>query len=163
MPIKCRSLKAIVDEHAQVSTSPLDLPGYATTTLGKLPGIELASDFIICDPDTQQAYNDFLHTECPAASPLWTVFAASGQGDFWLLGRTENQVGYYEHNDENLSLKTIKNMGISIEDWIMLADIIHQLEAKMEIADPSPKDERETVQALSSLGIDLYKLPFSYF
>lgn len=163
MPIKCRSLKAIVDEHAQVSTSPLDLPGYATTTLGKLPGIELASDFIVCDPDTQQAYNDFLHTECPSASPLWTVFAASGQGDFWLLGRTENQVGYYEHNDENLSLKTIKNMSISIEDWIMLADIIRQLEAKMEIADPSPKDERETVQALSSLGIDLYKLPFSYF
>lgn len=163
MTIKCRSLKAIIDEQSPGSKSALELPGYAIVTLGKLTGLELASDFIICDPSTQQAYNEFLYSECPAATPLWTVFASSGQGDFWLLGKNENHVGYYEHNDENLSLETIKNMGISIEDWVVLADIIHQLEAKIESADPTPKDEKETVQALSSLGIDLYKLPFAYF
>ncbi|MDU8351130.1 hypothetical protein RYA05_04370 [Pseudomonas syringae pv. actinidiae] len=163
MPLECRPLKVIIDEHS-LSVSPLmGVPGYAVDTLQGLSGVELASDFIICESSNQEDYQELLGSVSSGDHHHWVVFAASGQGDLWLLSKTDNLVGYYDHNHEGLKRDAISKTGIRLEVWVVLADLIRQLEARMELRQLTTEDESEVVMALSSLGVCLHELPFSYF
>lgn len=162
MPLECRPLKVIVEERS-LDLAPLaGIPGYAVDTLQGLSGVELSSDFIICESGNQQDYQGLLGSVSSDAQH-WVVFAASGQGDLWLLSRTDNLVGYYDHNHEGLNSAAISNAGIRLEVWVMLADIIRQLEGRMEHRALTDEDEAEFDKALSFLGVCVHKLPFSYF
>ena len=80
-----------------------------------------------------------------------------------MLKCAENTVGYYEHNDEDLQLSNIKSMSVSLEQWVVLADIIAQLETKIESDLVSATDRSDVETALSSLNLELSNLPFEYF
>lgn len=163
MKIRPRALTKILAKFPRVDTGNLGLPEYANKILSTLIGVELAIDFSVCDAEYFKKYNEFLYSECPAAKDVWVVFATSGQGDFWLLKSKENFIGYYEHNDEDLRLSSIKSMNLVLEQWVVLADIIAQLETKIESDVVSAIDRLDVETALSSLNLELSNLPFGYF
>ncbi|SEH86973.1 hypothetical protein NLK61_13890 [Pseudomonas fuscovaginae UPB0736] len=163
MNLKVRPLDKILENSVTSKAIETLTPEYAAPLLSQLIGQELASDFIVCDLTYFKKYNDFLYSECPEAKGVWVVFATSGQGDFWLLNYSKNLIGYYEHNDENLSLENIKNMRFDLKTWIILADLIHQLELKSESDDLNAQDRKELITELKSLDISLESLPFEYF
>lgn len=163
MKIQPRALIDILSKYPCVATGSVDFPPYANKILSHLIGVELASDFSVCNAEYLKKYNDFLYSECPAAKGVWMVFATSGQGDFWLLKCEENTLGYYEHNDEDLQLSNIKSMSVGLEQWVVLADIIAQLETKIESGLDSAADRSDVETALSSLNLELSSLPFEYF
>ncbi|OON69093.1 hypothetical protein [Hymenobacter sp. CRA2] len=128
-----RDYAAILAEHSTNATSDTaGLPDYAGPLLRNLAGAALADDFQLLEPEVAAEQTQDVASTPGSFADQWVVFAYSGQGDFWLLDRTRNNVGFYDHNQEDYRPENVVSLDITLEDWVVLADLWRQFDALNE-------------------------------
>ena len=123
-----RELSVILAEHDELSNSTNipEIPGYANYILQVLLGVNLAEDFQVADEEFIKNENQNISSVHNSFTDKWIAFGLSGQGDYWLLNKTQNTVGFYDHNKEDFAINNVQELGITVEEWIVLGDLFHQ-------------------------------------
>lgn len=104
------------------------LPDYAREVFERFSGVELGDDFQVLDLGVATQQNAHLANERDSFSTDWAVFAFSGQGDFWLLNKHKDDIGFYDHNQESYSLLNVVSIELTIRNWVVLGDLFHQFD-----------------------------------
>jgi hypothetical protein len=146
------------------------LPEYARQFLIMLLDIKIAEDFQILSPLSIISQNAELPVGNDTLSLHWLVFAYSGQGDFWLLHKKQNEIGFYDHNKENYALSNIHKLYMNLQDWLVVGDLYRQFDLLNE-TEPAAFNRDYTLKApykadfinqINSVKKDLFKrLPFT--
>jgi hypothetical protein len=68
------------------------------------------------------------------------------QGDFWLLHKKQNEIGFYDHNKENYALSNTDNLYINLQDWFVLGDL-YRLFGLLNETDPAAFNRDYTLKA----------------
>lgn len=126
-----RNLATVLAEHSLVNPIPSNLsllPSYARGLLGTMLNAKIAEDFQILSLASMDSQNADLPMDSDGFSSTWFVFAYSGQGDFWLLKKEHDEIGFYDHNLENYSLASVEELHITLEEWIIAGDLFHQFD-----------------------------------
>ncbi|WP_306352642.1 hypothetical protein [Flavobacterium sp. '19STA2R22 D10 B1'] len=160
MPIRIKKLEDILYKYRLQGKIELELPAYAHEIMMRLRGIELAADFVVCNDVDLKEYNAFLHSESIEIKDKWTIFATSGQGDFWLLEKHQNNMGFYDHEAENIYLTSIQSLDFNLEKWVVLANLVYQLEEETD--EVSEQEENDFREELIKLEIAIENLPFAF-
>jgi hypothetical protein len=143
-----REASIIIAEHDEPSNSIniTEIPSYANYILQVLLGINLAEDFQIADEEFIKNENQNISYIRNSFTDKWIAFALSGQGDYWLLHKTKNTVGFYDHNKEDFAVNNIQELGITVEEWIVLGDLFHQYDLLNEF-NPSAFNDNYTLKS----------------
>jgi hypothetical protein len=146
------------------------LPEYARQLLTMLLDVKIAEDFQILSPSSIDSQNAELPVGNDTLSLHWLVFAYSGQGDFWLLHKKQNEIGFYDHNKENYALNSADNIYMNLQDWLVVGDLYRQFDLLNE-TDPTAFNRDYTLKApskeyfisqIDSVRKNLFKrLPFT--
>ena len=130
-----RDYAAILPEHDSGSAAlaaASGIPTYARSTLQALAGATLADDFQLLAPGAALEQTRDLAGTPGSFADHWLVFAYSGQGDFWLLEQAHNNVGFYDHSQEDYRPENVRSLGITLEEWVVLADLWRQFDVLHE-------------------------------
>lgn len=128
---KRKPYEVIIAEHPMLleDSGTIDfLPNYAWEVFGHFSGIELGDDFQVLNLGVATQQNAHLTNEEGSFSAEWAVFALSGQGDFWLVNKHRDDVGFYDHNQENYLLLNVVSIDLTISNWVVLGDLFHQFD-----------------------------------
>jgi len=94
--------------------------------------VEISGDFKFLSYEKAKRLNKILHHEFPELDSQFWVFAENGQGDFWLIGLKDmpaiSRVYFYDHDIEDYKSENILDIGITLEQWFVLGDLISQSE-----------------------------------
>ncbi len=148
------------------------LPGYARQWLTRLLGITIAEDFQVLSSVAMINQNNELAANSDSFSQDWLVFAYSGQGDFWLLHKQLNEIGFYDHNVESYALNNVDKLGIKVEDWLVVGDLFQQFDL-LDETNPTAFNldytlklayKKNFVSQIDSISSGLFeRLPFTGF
>jgi hypothetical protein len=65
-------------------------------------------------------------TEIATTKEYW-FFGANGQGDLWMMHKT-NRIFFYDHNQGEISERNLTDLGLSFEKWLQFACLNKQFE-----------------------------------
>jgi hypothetical protein len=96
-------------------------------------------------------------------SSYW-FFANNGQGDLWLFDK-ENNIHFYDHDQEEMSPENFLDTGLNFEKWLQFADINNQLDTLLINQDKIDKHLIvEYEEKLKEISITLLtNYPFNYY
>jgi hypothetical protein len=147
-----------------------EIPNYVNYILQVLLGINIAEDFQVADEEFIKNETENISCIRNSFTDKWIVFALSGQGDYWLLHKTKNTVGFYDHNKEDFAVNNVQELGITVEEWVVLGDLFHQYDLLNEF-NPSafndnyilkPKYKIDFADKINSIKKGLFEiLPFN--
>ena len=128
-----RDYAVILAEHSTDATFKTTyLPDYALQLLQNVAGTALAEDFQLLDLEEAVEQTQDIADMPGSFADQWVVFAYSGQGDFWLLDRMRNNVGFCDHNQEDYRPENVVSLDITLENWVVLADLWRQFDSLNE-------------------------------
>ena len=118
--------------------------------LSRVGDVEIAADFRFCT--LEQAWQANELRDCPKCGlgTKWWAFATSGNGDAWLLSAARegrSRVAFLDHDEE--SSATPRAMGIHLEQWFQLADLISQVERAEDLDRTLTDSRHRTIPALA--------------
>lgn len=107
-------------------------PGDYRSALERLGECTIAADFEFLGPRRLREENDLRQTPAVELGTAWWLFSVSGSGDGWLVRRSggRSEVAFLDH-DEETSAKA-RALGISFTGWLVLADLMSQVERASE-------------------------------
>lgn len=147
--MKFRSIKEITNGKISEFSSFNDIYDF-------FQGNELSSDFIIISRDYILKYNQLLNKSLAD----FKIFATTGHGDFWLICEKNNQIYFYDHDIEELSLENILCIDIDIYTWVRLADLFKQKEVLEESNSLSNYDDVVFSEIINELSPKLLGILF---
>lgn len=123
-----------------------------TQALNRVGDAEFAADFRF--RTLEQARHENELRDCPKCGlgTKWWAFATSGSGDAWLLSGTRDgrsRVAFLDHDEE--SSATPRAMGIHLEQWFQLADLIGQVERAEDLDRTLTDSRHRTIPAFAKL------------